>query len=260
VTDQGASNQSTIGYGQQDPNDSTSDFNATAFLVRQMIGRLDTMKLVRVTKVTPGEGDGDVKKAGTVSVQPLVSQIDGNGNATPHGIVHGIPWSRQQGGKNAVVCDPEVDDIGYVVVSDRDISKVKQTGKISPPDSRRQYKLSDGVYVGGALNVAPEQYLIFTADGIRIVDKTGNKMEWSAAGITLTPSGSLPVKVVGNLIVTGNLQLGGSILDDGGGLYPGNLHIGGTVTGDTDVVAGGKSLKAHTHPVSTAPGTTGPNN
>lgn len=237
-----------FGYGQQDPGVPTSDFNATAFLVRQLISRLETMKLVKVMKVTPGEGDGDVKKAGTVDVQPLVSQIDGNGNGTPHGTVYGIPWSRAQGGKNALIIDPEVGDIGYVVVSDRDISSVKENGgKVGPAPTRRSYNIADGVYAGGALNVAPEQYLIFTADGVRLVDKTGNKIEWTSDGITLTPSGSLPVKVVGNLIVTGNLQLGGSILDDGGGLYPGNLHIGGTVTADTDVIGGGKSVKTHTH-------------
>ncbi len=247
MVDQSASNQEEFGYGQQDPNTSSSELNAVAFLVSQMIGRLETMKLVKVMKVTAGTGDGDVKAAGTVDVQPLVSQIDGNGNGTPHGTVYGIPWSRAQGGKNAVVCDPVAGDIGYVVVSDRDISKVKNTRDVALPDSRRQFSLADGVYVGGVLNLAPEQYLVFTEDGIRIVDKTGNKIEWTSAGITLTPSGALPVKVVGNVIITGNLQLGGNIVAEDGSLYPGNMHIGGTLTADTDVIADGISGKNHAH-------------
>lgn len=254
-----------FGYGQQDPNDSTSDFNMTSFLVRQMISRLDTMKVVKVMAVTPGQGDGDVKKAGTVDVQPLVSQIDGNGNATPHGTVYGIPWTRDQGGKNAIVIDPEVGDIGYVVVSDRDISSVKESQQVGPAPTRRQYNLSDGVYIGGGLNVAPEQYLQFTEDGIRLVDKTGNSIVMKSDGITLKPAAGKSVTVDGPLIVNqlltakNGMQLSGDIAGIGGGTYSGNLHTSGTVTGDSDVVAGGKSLKAHTHPVTTAPGTTGPN-
>lgn len=266
MVDAGASNKGDFGYGQQDPTVQNDDFNATAFLVRQMVSRLSTMKLVKVVKVTPGEGDGDVKKAGTVDVQPLVSQIDGNGNATPHGVVYGVPWSRAQGGKNAVVVDPEAGDIGYVVCADRDISAVKAAGKESPPGSRRQYDLADGVYCGACLNVAPEQYLAFTADGYRLVDKHGNSITSSADGINLKPAAGKPVTVDGPLVVNqlltakNGMQIDGGIAGVGGGTYGSNIRTTGTVTGDSDVVAAGKSLKAHTHPVTTAPGTTGANN
>lgn len=248
MADQGATDQGDFGYGQQDPNDTTNDFNATAFLVRQMISRLDTMKLVKVLAVTPGEGDGDVKKAGTVDVQPLVSQIDGNGNATPHGTVYGIPWTRAQGGKNAVIVDPEVGDIGYVVISDRDISSVKESQQVGPAPTRRQYNLADGVYAGGALNVAPEQYLIFTEKGFRIVSKDGGQITADKdVGITVKPGGSMPIILDGNVVVKGNLQLAGSIVAEDGGLYAGAIHTSGTITADTDVVGGGKSVKNHTH-------------
>lgn len=248
MADQG-SDQGDFGYGQQDPNDSTNDFNMTAFLVRQMISRLDTMKLVKVLAVTPGDGDGDVKKAGTVDVQPLVSQIDGNGNATPHGTVYGIPWSRAQGGKNAVIIDPEVGDLGYVVVSDRDISSAKENGgEIGPAPTRRQYNLADGVYAGGALNVAPEQYLIFTEKGFRLVSKDGGSITADKdVGVTVKPGAGKPIILDGNVVVKGNLQLAGTITAEDGSLYGGNIHTSGTITGDTDVVGGGKSVKTHTH-------------
>ena len=277
------SNSSQTGYGQQDPSTGTADFNAISFVVRQMLARMDTMKLVEVVKVTAGTGDGVVKKAGTVDVKPLVSQIDGNGNPVPHGTVHGIPWARQQGGKNAVVVDPEVGDIGYVIASDRDISVVKKTGKAGNPGSRRLYSIADGVYVGGVLAVAPEQYLVFTADGcrlvtkdagsivfskddgVKLVDKTGNEVTMTAEGITLKPSGALPVKVQGNLIVTGNLQLGGVIKSEVGGAFAGTIETtglvkGGTVEGTSDVTAAGKSLAGHIHNgVVPGGGNSGPN-
>ncbi len=263
--DTNQSNQGDFGYGQQDPNVATSDFNATAFLVSQMIGQLDIMKLVKVMKVTTGEGGaGDAPgKSGTVDVQPLVSQIDGNGNGTPHGTVHNIPWTRQQGGKNAIVIDPLAGDIGYVICADRDISSVKETGAVGPAPTRRKYNLSDGVYIGGVLNVAPDQYLQWTEDGIRIVDKHGNSYTSNSSGITLKPAAGLPVTIDGPLIVNqlftakNGMQLAGTIAGIGGGTYSGDVHTSGTVTGDTDVVAAGKSGAHHTHPVTTAPGNTG---
>ena len=65
-----------FGYGQEIPNDSGSDFGAVAFVCRQLIAQISTMKLVKVVAVN----GGGVNPAGTVDVQPLVSQIDGNGN------------------------------------------------------------------------------------------------------------------------------------------------------------------------------------
>jgi hypothetical protein len=181
-----------IGYGQQTPDDSGSDIQNIAFQVRQMIARLDTMKLVKVMAVT----GGGVAPAGTVDVLPLVQQIDGNGNGVPHGTVYGLPWSRVQGGKNAIICDPEVNDIGYVICSDRDITKVKNTQAQALPGSRRQYNISDGIYAGGCLNVAPEQYIIFTTTGIRLVDINGNSVATTSTGMTLSD-------VNGNEIIMG---------------------------------------------------------
>jgi hypothetical protein len=235
------SSSGSSGAGQQTPTDGNSDFTVITFIVRQMLAQLDTMKLVKVVKVTGG--GGAIAAAGTVDVQLLVNQIDGDGNATENGVVHGVPWYRLQGGKNAVICDPQVGDVGFVVVSDRDISNLKAPGakKQVNPGSFRKYSVADGVYIGGALNETPDQHIVFTDDTIKITDKTGNVIEMKSSGIELTPSGALPVTVNGNLIVTGNFQLGGSVLSQAGAVYAGNIETTG------DVIAGGKSVKTHTH-------------
>src|SRR5580692_9840178 len=64
-----------FGYGHEVPNDSGSDHNAIAAVIRRMVAKMDTAKLVQVTAVT----GGGVNQAGTVTVLPLVQQIDGNG-------------------------------------------------------------------------------------------------------------------------------------------------------------------------------------
>lgn len=252
-----AQDQNSFGYGQMDPTDAGDEFNKISFLVRQRIALLDTMKLVKIVAV---HSEGEVAAAGTVDVQPLVSMIDGGGNVTAQGTVNGIPWSRAQGGKNAVICDPQVGDIGYVAVSDRDISGVKTAKKPSPPGSRRQFNVADGVYAGGCLNVAPEQYLVFTATGVRLVDKSGNSVAMTADGMTLTdskgnvvamaaggiaitPASGNPCTVNGPLVVNGNLQISGTIQNVGGATYAGDIKT----TGDVVAKFGVSSVTLSTH-------------
>lgn len=188
-----------FGYGQMDPNDFASEYNVVCFIVRQMMAAMDTMKLVQVVAVTGG--GGAIAAAGTVDVLPLVNQIDGNGNSTPHGTVLGVPWFRLQGGGNAVIVDPVVGDVGYVDVSDRDISKVKSTKAQANPGSFRRFDLADGVYVGGCLNGPPTQYLVFTGAGVKMVDANGNVLEMKSTGFELT----------GNLLVNGTINATGEI-------------------------------------------------
>lgn len=185
--------EGNFGYGQQDPNDSASRFNMIAFLVKQVVSLIGTMKLVKVVAVHPGSGDPPA--AGTVDVQPLVKQVDGNNNATSHGTVFGVPFLRLQGGTGGVIADPAVGDVGLLIVSDRDITNVKSTKAEATPGSYRKFDISDGVYVGGILNAAAGQYLIFTADGIKIADKNGNVLTMTSSGFALT----------GDLAVTGKI-------------------------------------------------------
>lgn len=196
---------STFGYGQLDPNDFANEFNVICFIVRQMTARMDTMKLVKVMAVAGG--GGAIAAAGTVDVLPLVNQVDGNMNSTPHGTVYGIPWWRLQGGDGAVIVDPAVGDIGYVTVSDRDISSVKANRAQANPGSARRFDIADGVYVGGVLNGPPTQYLVFTANGLSLVDRNGNSIAMTSAGIVITDAN-------GN-VITANAA-GISVADDKG--------------------------------------------
>ena len=119
----------------------TNDFNALSFLIHQVIAGKAFASLVQVKSVTGGTATG---KPPFVSVQPLVAQIDGLGNQTPHGTVYNLPCFRLQGGNGAIVLDPVVGDIGQAIICDRDISNVKATGAASGPGSWRQNDWADG--------------------------------------------------------------------------------------------------------------------
>lgn len=183
MSSSGTPKKTGAGYpGQMGLWGSTSDFNKTTFLVKQLLTLVRTASLVKVVKCT---NEGGLAATGMVDVLPLVNMVDGLNNVTEHETVYGLTYCRVQGGKNAVICDPEPGDIGVAVFADRDISKVKKTKKQAAPGSRRKNSLADGMYLFSVLSDVPEQYLRFHPDGIELVDKHGNKIEMVEDGIKI---------------------------------------------------------------------------
>lgn len=190
----------------------TSDFNKTTFLVQQLLSMVRNATLVQVVNCTNA---GEVSDVGFMDALPLVNMMDGLGVSTPHGTVYGLTYCRLQGGKNAIICDPEPGDIGVAVFADRDISAVKKAKKQANPGSRRRNDYADGMYLFGCLNAAPEQYLRFHTGGIELVDKNGNKFEMVADGIKI--NGVLfdrdkNVSAVADLTATGTGSFGAGTL------------------------------------------------
>ena len=162
--------------------------NLQAFLIWQILRSISGAKLVKVMAVT---NNGGVSPVGFVDVQPLVNQLDGWNNATPHGTVYHLPYFRLQGGTNAVIIDPQVGDIGVAVVEDRDISSVKATTAQANPGSKRIFDIADGLYMGGFLNGAPTQYIQSSSTGIALVSPT--KISHSAPIVEINASTSFKV-------------------------------------------------------------------
>jgi hypothetical protein len=121
-----------------------------------------------------------------------VNQVDGAGNATPHDVLHHLPYFRLQGGSDAVILDPKVGDIGLAGFASRDISSVKSTKAQANPGSARSFDMADGVYIGGMLNGVPEQYVQFTQGGINIV---------SPHAVTVNAGGDVAVTAIGNATI-----------------------------------------------------------
>jgi hypothetical protein len=182
----------TAGYqGSQKLNSSASDYNTIALIVQDIISQNATISLVLVK----GVNATGLNPVGTVDVQPMVAQIDGFGNATPHGTIYSLPYFRLQGGANAVILDPQAGDIGLAAFSSHDISSVKANKTPSNPGSWRRFDWSDGLYIGGFLNGAPSQYVQFSSDGIKVL---------SPSMITL----QAPVIMLeGNVTVSGDTDL-----------------------------------------------------
>jgi len=239
------------------PADNASEVGRMDFIVRSALSGLRTAIPVKVVAVT---NSGGVSPIGTVDVQPLVSSVDGNGQAWAHGIIHGVPYMRIQGGANGVILDPVVGDIGIGTVCDRDISTVKNTGAVAAPGSNRKNDMSDMVYLMTIIGQAPTQYVQFNSSGITILSPT--KVTINAPNVEV--DASTMVKVVSPnveidassacTINAPSIVLNGAVSQTSGGAatFSGSM----TVTGD--VTAAGTSLHTHKHGgVTTGGGQTG---
>lgn len=173
------------GFAQ--PSSSMGQFNQHSFLIEQSLARLSTAMPVRVTAVH----SGGVAPVGLVDVQPLVSQVNPNGQTYEQPIIPNVPYNRLQGGANAVIIDPVVGDIGIAVFASRDMSSVVNARKAAPPGSARMFDMSDAMYVGGILNAAPTQYIQFSAAGIKIFSPTACEVD--APAVTVNASSSATV-------------------------------------------------------------------
>ncbi len=157
--------------GQRDVTSASSQFNMLEFIFRTLAGGLWTATPVQVIAVHPGTG----LLQGTVDVQPLVNQQDALGNATPHGVIYGLPYARVQAGSSALIIDPVgksddyPGDIGVAVFASRDISSVKANKSQANPGSFRRFDAADGMYLFSALGlVQPTQYVQCLPNGAGI--------------------------------------------------------------------------------------------
>ena len=226
------------------------------FMVQQALGKLQTATLVRIEKCT---NSGGLSPVGFVDVTPLVNQLDGAGNPTPHVTIFNVPYFRLQGGKNAIIIDPEKGDIGVAVFASRDITKVKATKGQANPGSFRQYSFADALYLGGMLNATPTQYVQFSTAGIRIHSPVQIKLdapdilleaqtvEINASTSTTITTPTFTVNGVtihnGDTTHNGFTTLAGGLAQTGGGAaaFSGSMSVTG------DVTAQGTSVHTHTH-------------
>ena len=231
-----AANNGQGSTGQMAPGDFLNPFNAAEFHIRALISRIAGATLVQVVATTAA---GAIAPPGYVNVQPLVNMLDGAGNSFPHGVIFQLPYFRLQGGGNAVIIDPVVNDIGLAIFCDRDISSVVATKAQANPASYRMNDMSDGVYFGSLLGVGVlTQYVVMAALGIKIVSPTA--IELDAPDIKLVAP-TVEINATGSVTITTPV-----------------LQVNGTISATGNVTAGAIDLERHFHGgVQTGTGNTG---
>ena len=238
--------------GFQQPNTGGSDYNAQSFLIQSLLSRISTATVVKVVACT---NSGGLSAVGFVDILPLVNQIDGAGNAMPHGVVYRCPYFRIQGGANAVIIDPQPGDLGIAIFADRDISSVTANKGQANPGSRRRFDMADALYLGGVLNGVPSQFVRFSAAGIEISASTAITLEAPMVSIF---AGTSVTVTTPTFTVNGATVLNGP-LSQGTGAAGGSATMQGPMTVVGDVTAAGTSLHSHTHSDPQGGSTGGPN-
>lgn len=222
--------------GLADIGDFANETNSQQFQIKQLMNKMWTACPVTVVAVEAPH---------FVDVKPLIQQRDGENNAIPSAVLYHVPYSRIQGGKNALIIDPKPGDIGWCVFCQRDISVLKQTKapKEVQVGSFRSYDPSDAIYLGGILNAVPERFVEVKDDAITI--------EGKAAPVTLHTSSKIIldaplVEVTGILKQTGTSASGSS------------SFLGGFTNTGGQIKSNGVTLETHVHTgVETGSGNTG---
>jgi hypothetical protein len=226
------------------PSTSFGDYNNLNFVIQQLLAKVQTSLPVKVVACS---NSGGVSQVGFVDVVPMVDQVAADGTSVPHATIFNLPYSRVQGGTNAIIIDPQVGDIGVAVFASRDISRVKNTRASGLPGSYRKYSFSDGMYLFGIINNAPTQYIQFVSGGIVIHSPTAVTVEAPVATINATTSATVTtptMTVNGALTVNGLTTINGGMAQTGAG---NNANFAGSITVTGDVTASGKSLATHKH-------------
>lgn len=196
--------------GQQNPGTLGSEYNVLVFVIAQLLARVQTATLVKVISCT---NDGGLAPVGRVVVQPMIFQVSSL-QIVPHGEISDVPYQRMQGGANAIILDPEPNDLGICVFASRDIANVKADpqGAIAAggatPGSAGQFDWSDGLYLGGVLNGMPTQFIRFAAGLIEIVSPTkitlrAPTVEIDASTLFSVAAGAVDIEATGDAKLAG---------------------------------------------------------
>lgn len=219
---------------------------AQNFAIDAALGKLYTMMPVKVIAV---EQSGPTGMVGFVDVEPLIRQVDGEGNAVATATLYRLPFFRLQAGANAVIVNPKPGDKGAALFAMRDTSVLKATrdGPVQP-GTRRIMAAGDGYYLGGWLNDAPDRYVMIADDGVTIEGIA--RIEMHGADTVINAEASCTINAAAGCTINGDVLINGSLTWTGTAqgkngararFSGGWENTGGTVTSN------GITLETHTH-------------
>ena len=234
-----------------------------------LITNVNTAIPCKVVAIEKQEQRG-VNIVGFVDIQLMIEQTNGQKKGNETAIICNVPYVRIQGGTNAVIIDPEINDLGVAIFSSRDITNFKEARRQTPPATWRKFSISDAIYIGGIRNQKPVQYIHFRNDGIEIYSpkrvhittptvlidsdnttiNTSEKTTINANGgceINAETTNNGNVLINGNTKISGNLLVGGIIGQTGEAGGGGNVSLIGPVNVVNDLHAKGISVAHHTH-------------
>lgn len=194
------------------------------------------------------------RQSNRATVKPLVKVVATNGQSVSRAQIASVPVFQIGGGGFLLNFNLKAGDLGWIKASDRDTSLFLQGYSEQQPNTNRMHSFEDGLFF-------PHVMTGYTIDGedadnavLQSLDGTVRVAIWPdrvkiTAPRTVIESPIVEVEASDSVTVvspvvtldTPDARCTGNLTVDG------NINTIGTVIGQTDVVANGKSLKAHTH-------------
>lgn len=201
--------------------------------------------LAGVWTALPGTIESFDASLQTASVQPTIqAQVRGPTGETKlvnMPLLLDCPVNFPGGGDTVATFPVRKGDECLVIFASRCIDSWWQSGGVQPPATLRMHNLSDGMVLVG-FRSKPHKITGFstTAAQLRSLDgATLVEMNPTAQTLVLTAPGGATINA--DTTINGTLHVTGAITCDD------DITSSKTVTGQTDVVGGGKHLKTHTH-------------
>jgi len=161
----------------------------------------------------------------TATVKPAINVITTTGEQIERAPVAASVWRFMCGG---YLLDLPISagDTGWLIASDRETSNMKRTGKAAQPNTYETHKYSNGFFI-------PDTFGSVTLAG----EDSSNAVFQNAAGTEKISIGAAGTKITSAAL----------IVDTPLASFTGNITAAGIITGTTEVIAGTKLLRAHTH-------------
>ena len=201
----------------QGPEDYADMANALAKVMSNAFMKSENMLPVKVVSYN--------RTANTAVVQPLIKIVT-TGNTYSRSQIGPIPVFAFGGGNFVINFPLKPGDLGWIMANDRDITGFQTTLAESNPATYRTHDFNDSV-------LFPDVIRNFTTSG-----ENGNMVIQSLDGTQKISIGVNQIHLVHPTLVT---------VDAPNSQFNGNLTATGTITGNTDVVAAGLSMKNHYH-------------
>lgn len=175
-----------------------------------------------------------------VDVEILDYDCDYHGNLINYPIIPNVPIRQPiYSGSIYMILPVRKGDIGTIEFFDSSIKELIATDTYDYDYNEEWHSLNNGLFTNGFL---PKNKIIPVDKNFKL--------------IMASHTGTFTFKVNSNdelEIKTPNMKLNGNLI------VTGDINSSGTITGTTDVIGGGKSVKSHTHTDSQGGSTTAPN-
>lgn len=154
-------------------------------------------------------------------VQIGIERVDADGSTKVPEVLIECPVQIPGGADFLIEFEINPGDEGMIIFSQRCIDEWVNSGGVAKNPILRFHNINDCMFIAG-IRSQPNKITNYDNDGIKLRNKDGDQYIW------LKGDGTAAIKV--------------SSLD-----VDGDITSNGTITADTDVVGGGKSLKGHKH-------------